>query len=455
VSDEWTYKAQNLVTREWVDPDLELRDVEIIDELSGPGGLMASIAPELRAATRNGERILKEWQTAIYAQDRSGQIRGAGILVHSEPQDDTQRWDLECPGWTAYPTGIAYDGELSWWEADPFDVVRHLWAHLQSYDHGDLGMVVSNAKSSVRLGPPQPPARPADYVKTELKAPLKGNKPNKGSQPKRKRGESDNHYALRVQAWEQDWFDRVDAWEADYLTRKAQYDEAKIAQEMGADYTKSLQELWDDQYGDHKPYELSWWEAPDCGNEIDTLSTQVPFEYRERHAWNDDRTDVEHFLDLAQPILGSRRHDLRFAVGENVTVVPPPEFDGDDFADEILALGKGDGRSMLRSQISAPTGRLRRSRVLPLKDVGDVNRLRSLAESELRFARSLGSISELEVVDHNNARLGTFGSGDEIFVRAGGDGWFAIDMWVRIVAVSIRPEDDSRMKLTVVTSERV
>jgi hypothetical protein len=416
---------------------------------------MASIAPELRSATVKGRRILQEWQTAIYAEDRSGTIRGAGLLVHSSALDDSERWGIECPGWTAYPNGMTYDGDLSWWDADPFDVVRHIWAHLQGYPAGDLGLVVSNAKTQNRLGPPEPPMRPADFVDPgERKAPLKGNKPKKGTQPKRRNKESDSSYDTRVMAWNFAYDREVLLWEHDYQVRHDAYETAKAQEDYSRETIQAAQEAWDAAYGSFEPYTLSWWEAPDCGSEIDSLATQVPFEYRERHNWNEDRSDVEHFLDLAQPTVGSRRHDLRFAVGENLLVVPPPEFDGDEFAQEIIALGKGDGRAMLRSQVSTPDDRLRRSKILPAKDVGDVNRLRALADAELRFSRVLGSVTQLIVVDHRHAPLGSFGVGDEIFIHAGGDGWFGIDMWVRIVAISVRPEEDSQMTLSVVASER-
>ena len=106
--------------------------------------------------------------------------------------------------------------------------------------------------------------------------------------------------------------------------RKAQYDLAREIRDDMENQVKTGQEQWDLLYGDHKPYELLWWESPDCGSEIDSLATQVPFDYRERHQWNADRTEVEHFLDMAHPMLGRRRPDLRFAVGENVYVVPQP-----------------------------------------------------------------------------------------------------------------------------------
>jgi hypothetical protein len=453
----WRFFAQDIITREWLADDLELRDVDIIDELSGPGGIMASIAPELRALTVNGgrRRLLQEWQTAVYAE-KDGRIRGAGILVHSAAQDDSERWDIECAGWTAYAKGMPYTGDLTWWDADPFDVVREIWRHLQSFRHGDIGLLVSNATTSFRLGPPEPPPRPADYVDpAALKAPLKGNKPNKGNQPKRKKKESDSSYDTRVLAWEQAYDRVVLLWEHDYQVRHDAYEAAKARNSATKFTIEAEQQAWDDQYGSFEPYKLSWWEAPDCGSEIDSLATLVPFEYREHHQWNDDRSDVEHYLDLEWPSGGSRRNDLRFAVGENVIVIPPPEFDGDEFANEILGLGKGDGQAMLRSEVSEPDDRLRRVRVMPAKEVGDQNRLRGLADAQLRFARFLGDVSELVVVDHENAPLGSFRVGDEVFIRAGGDGWFTTDLWVRIVEITVRPEDDTRMTLAVVASERV
>jgi hypothetical protein len=434
----WRYLAQNLVTGEWVGQDLELRDVEIEIALSGPGGISASIAPELVSVTSpDGRgRLLAEWQTAIYAEDPSGNIY-AGILTRSEAEDDTQKWSIECPGFSSYPHGLAYDGEWRQWRPDAFAVVRHLWAHVQSHEDGDLGMVVTATDAGVGVGDEEPPARPKNVAQA-LKVPTRGARPVQGADE------------LEV-----DYLARVEEWEELYAARLAIYKSAAAKKQTAKERLASAQQEWDTQFRDRAKYELAWWEATDVGEEIDRLATEVPFEYVERHRWNADRTEVLHFLDLYHPMAGTRRADLRFAVGENVVVIPAPEYDGDSFASEVVGLGKGDGRKMLRTKIAKRTGRLRRQFVLALKDVGNKVRLRALADDELRKRLELGDVAELVVIDHTNAPFGSWTVGDEVFISAGGEGWFHEDMWVRIVSTRITPDQSDTIRLTVVNSERV
>lgn len=437
VRGDWRYLAKNLVTGEWLDTNLELRNVEVSEDLSGPGGVNGSIAPELRSATRNGERMFQEWQTMIVAE-AAGEVRGCGILVHSEPDDDTQRWNLEAPGFTSYLHGIPYEGpDWKRWRVDPFDAVRHMVDWVQAQPDGNIDLQVSDAVSAVRIGDAQPPPRPTTSAQA-LRVPVKGAMPVQGAEET-----------------ELDYLARVEAWNDAYAAAVAVYKAAKKEADSAAEALRAAQSEWDTQYRDKKPYELVWYESIDCGDELDRLASEVPFDYKERHLWNADKSEVLHFLDLGQPSIGNRRNDLRFAVGENVIVVPPPEFDGDAFAQNVLALGKGDGVKMLRSNVGKRDGRLRRVKVAPYKDVGYAARLRALADSELRASSGVLELTELIVVDHENARLGSWSVGDEIFIHAGGNGWFSTDMWVRIVSTKINPDQDDRIILTVVNSERL
>ncbi|KQP81566.1 hypothetical protein [Aeromicrobium sp. Leaf291] len=433
----WRYLAQNVRTGAWLHPDLPLRDVEVERAVSAPGGIDAVIAPEvwdLRAP--DGSQLLREWQTAIYAE-ADGVIRGAGIYVRSALEDDGESWSLECPGFTSYPHGIPFGGRYYRWNADPFLIVRDIWSHLQGYANGNIGMVIDDAVSPVRVSPPKPPDRP-EPPKTKLKAPVKGKKPKKG------KNESTAAYNARVAAWE-----------SSYASRRAAYEAAKKNLARSKESIKKAQERWDAQYGDHDPYELSWWEAPDCGSEIDRLAVETPFDYVETHRWNAARTNVLHRVDFGQPRFGRRRNDLRFQVGENVVVVPDTEHDGDEYANGIIALGKGDGRDMLRVEVNQDDGRLRRPRAVPMKDIGNATRLRALAGAELQQRLALEGIAELVVIDHPNAPLGSWSMGDEVALEVRTPGGDRKTIWCRIVSELVRPGSDDRIQLTVVNADRV
>ena len=91
-----------------------------------------------------------------------------------------------------------------------------------------------------------------------------------------------------------------------------------------------------------KPYELVWWNATNCGEEIDKLAGQTPFDYIERHAWNSDKTDVLHYFDMGYPRLGVQKPDLLFNE-ENILEVVPIQEDEDSYASAVLVVGAGEG----------------------------------------------------------------------------------------------------------------
>jgi hypothetical protein len=149
----WRYLAQRLSDGVWLDTDLPLGGVQITDTLSGPGGLSATITPEVaRLKTSDGSPLLVEWSTAVYAE-ADGQIRSGAILT-SSAFGAAGQWKLDCTGFAGYPQGMPYGGDVSFVDADPLDIARHIWVHLQSQPGGDLGVQVDATVSPVRVGEP-------------------------------------------------------------------------------------------------------------------------------------------------------------------------------------------------------------------------------------------------------------------------------------------------------------
>lgn len=149
---EWRYIAQRVLTGEFLDWDLPLHRDTLQWDLSGPGSLQGSVSPDtgtLRAS--DGRLLLEEWGTYLYAE-ADGQIRWGGIVINSG--FDGATWKIEAAGFATYPHGIAYAGDYSQIGVDPADVVAHLWAHVQSFTGGDLGVTVTGSKTPVRLGTP-------------------------------------------------------------------------------------------------------------------------------------------------------------------------------------------------------------------------------------------------------------------------------------------------------------
>jgi hypothetical protein len=357
----WRYLAQRLTgsgAGEFLDFELPLSNVEITRELSGPSRLTATITPEIgRLRGADGRLILEEWGSAIFPE-ADDQIRGGFILVHSEMRGP--EWRVDCIGYAGYPQGMPYTESIFFVEADPMDIARHIWSHLQAQPGGNLAVVLDETKSPVRIG------------------------------------------------------ERLEQVEFDTQA-------GPVSFEAG-------------------PYKLAWYQTDDLGKNFDDLAAETPFEYDEEHSWAaNGSTQIDHRIRLYYPRKGRRRGDLRFAVGENIHVVPTLERDGDDYANEVLALGAGEGRDMLRASVAAPDGRLRRVAVVTDKSARSERAARDVAAIELAGRQGLDDIRELVVSDHPHAPLGTFDTGDDILV-VGDLGWTDVEMWVRVLSISMRPE---------------
>lgn len=366
--DGWRYFARHMNgdgTESRLHDSLPLTDVTIENDLSGPGGLKAKLNPEQPGLIGpNGKPLFEPWSTSIYAA-KGPQIRGGGILANVK--DSGGALNLDVVGLTGYAKDQPYTGDQSFVAADPLDIVRHIWAHLQGKIGGNLGLQVDATKSTMRIGKPL----------------VEGNS----------------------------------------------------AKEEG-------------------PFILGWWETHDLGKTLDDLAAETPFDYVLEHEWWDDE-NITHRMKLGFPALGRRRDDLRFVYGENIFEEPPEiDYDGEDFADEVLVLGAGEGRKMIRGIQTRPySGRLRRAAVVEDKTVTSEQQANRVAQEELSWRMGAPDYSTIVVTDHENAKHGSYGVGDEIRVRTP-EGWHkGLDLWVRIISISINPQTDLET-LTVMRSEK-
>lgn len=329
------FMAQRVDTREFIHTNLPIDAVPRHD-LSGSGSLSATITPDLglyKAA--DGRLTLEEWGTILH-EEVDGIIRWSGLVAFSRM--DGQSWSLEAGGISCYMYGMPYLGTYSKIRVDPADAVRHMWAHLQSYPNGDLGVTVKGS-TKVRIG-------------TEKK-------------------------------------------DVSFKTGSG----AQVDFETG-------------------PYELNWWEAPDIGREVDNLAKQTPFDWVERHRWNEDKTDVIHEIEIGYPRLGRYRDDLAFEQNRNIIEVITPDLNGDDYANEVVGIGAGEGKKALRRSTAIRDGRLRRVYVREDKSVSKAARMDALIRDDLTARRQLLQIDKIVIRDHEAAPFGSFQLGDDITVKA-------------------------------------
>ena len=185
------------------------------------------------------------------------------------------------------------------------------------------------------------------------------------------------------------------------------------------------------------PYHIVWWDNVDCGQEIDRIMGLLPADYLEAHSWIDrEAGTIEHRVRLGWPRLGRKRDNLRFVEGENIVEVVKPDDNGDDFAQTVYGLGKGEGRKMARSHSTVRDGRLRRVSVVIDKRAKE-NRIDQRVKAELRTRQIEGlRIDSVTVKDHANARISQIRPGDDILVQFR-DSWYGdVRLWARVLAIT-------------------
>lgn len=240
------------------------------------------------------------------------------------------------------------------------------------------------------------------------------------------------------------------------------------------------------------PYELFWWESPDIGAKIDELTTSTPFDWVEKHfyvpldrivdaetidpdlatwlranGWTADPTDnaenlyrpanrpdadeVAHIIRAYYPRTGTRREDLAFIQGDNVTTTVAPTLDGDEYANAVTGLGAGEGVSALRREVSVQDGRLYRGTLYTDKAVTDGYTLASKVQTELIRRQNLLTITSITVRDHPNAPIGSWALGDDILVQANVPWLGDVALWCRITGWTLT--SDSTATLTLARSD--
>lgn len=138
--------AQSILTGVWLHRELPVSGLQITRTLSGPQVITGSFASEIDDLA---DLDLEPWGTWVHVEE-SGEIRASGILMPSS-YDTDGAVTLTAHGVSAYAARIPFTGEYAGVQVDPADVVRMLWAHVQSFPRGNLGVVVTGT-TTVRMG---------------------------------------------------------------------------------------------------------------------------------------------------------------------------------------------------------------------------------------------------------------------------------------------------------------
>ncbi|MFF2571219.1 hypothetical protein [Streptomyces sp. NPDC058084] len=204
-----------------------------------------------------------------------------------------------------------------------------------------------------------------------------------------------------------------------------------------------------------EPYRTDWWEAPVLGDVVnDMTSIEGGPEWTETTQWASGRPAGR--IRLGWPRLGTRRTDLSFTSGINVANTVPVSYDADEYAQVVIALGAGEGRSRRRATDAIRNGRLRLEHVLEVPAEKGNDRLAARARTERTARQVLGEVTEIQVLDHPAAPVGSWQIGDDVRVSLH-DQWSEFDGWCRITGWNLRPpqgNDPEQITLTLARADR-
>lgn len=199
-----------------------------------------------------------------------------------------------------------------------------------------------------------------------------------------------------------------------------------------------------------EPYKLVWWDAQDMGQEVQQLADEAPFDLTEHHRFTDDaRTRVAHKIDIHYPRAGRKRNDLTFRRGENVTNVVTIKRDGEDFANSLFFVGKGEGSKSIRAAVETNDGRLRRTQVVKDKTVNRQQRAKTLAH---RHIKRYHAVPEIESVTVKNGAAMRLRRGDDILIETESPWLGKVGVWSRVLSIT-RRQDSFDVELTLARSD--
>ena len=186
----------------------------------------------------------------------------------------------------------------------------------------------------------------------------------------------------------------------------------------------------------------------DCGDFINGLSRDIPFDFIEKAEWNADRTEVSRTLELAYPKRGIRRTEHSFRIGENVLSAELAEEKDIEFASDVIIRGWFPGKVYSSRLSNSDMTRARRTVVEEDAKINSTERAAAWSKRKLQ-RRIVPKYWSKVIIDPNHPH-GPFGGwelGDSIFIKGEYPWTGTVAEWHRIMAWAY-DEASGRMELT-------
>jgi len=479
VSDRWVLKRSLTGATLHTEAPVNVTDAPS-RAINGAGSMRFTLSAAFASRTSDldGRPLVAEWDTRIYQVDENGRVLWGGIIISSD--DSSTEWQLEAQTDSTVLFGTPYLGPaLTLAEVDPADIVRRLVTYMQAQPDSNWRIAVAGS-TSARTGTYS--TQQAEDAAKRYTAAVKA---YDAAVAERKRlaaivAASRKQYSVLVQESQADNAElaaakkakpknqaRINAAQAavnDVTARKAAKNASIAAQQDAVDEQARVVTARRSAKGaaydvkvaanrqkkdDGGAFELSWWEATDCGQILQDLAEDTPFDYTDE--WKMTGDAITSTIRIFHPRAGRERSDVAFEQGINVVEVIEARVDGDNYASEVVGIGAGEGAGSIRRSTAKRTGRPRRTKVVTDKDIKWAGQMDRRINKVLAGSLNVIEVQKLRVRGTRSIKLGSWSLGDDVPVRVTLRGHGDIDLVHRIVEQ--QQVSDTDMVLTLKRSD--
>lgn len=140
--------------------DLVVQESSIVKALSGPSQIQFKISPynkESQLPSGLGPIMFKPWGHYIHAvkndANEDEKIWASGLVQPSTVDPGSDVMTLQAKGFSCYPKGIPWLEDWNPLAVDPAEIIRRIWAHIQSYSNAQMGVTVEPTVTGTKMLP--------------------------------------------------------------------------------------------------------------------------------------------------------------------------------------------------------------------------------------------------------------------------------------------------------------
>lgn len=174
----------------------------------------------------------------------------------------------------------------------------------------------------------------------------------------------------------------------------------------------------------------------DCGDFINGLARDIPFDYFEESTWSADRMEVNKNLRMAYPFGGLKQEHLTFRLGENVTEAEKAEEMDIEPVSDVIIRGWLPGKVYSSSLSNLDETRFRRTVLEEDARIDSTERAAAWAKRKLT-RRNVPKYWKTITINpnHPNGPYGKWDVGDSIYVQGEYPWYGQIAEWHRVMSV--------------------